>query len=112
MLVRDDAISNLAREHAYFFKTTGNNFISSLQRISIWVTSQNYTESAKSAFLSKADYFLIAHAHASGLILLTHEKPENTINKIKIPNVCRAFEIEYMNTFDMLRKENAKFVLP
>ena len=41
LLVRQDAISNWAQNHAYFFKTTDNKVSSSLQNISIWVIPAN-----------------------------------------------------------------------
>nr|WP_243663692.1 DUF4411 family protein [Rhodothermus marinus] len=58
-----------------------------------------------------ADYWLIAHALAGGFVVVTHEKPADTRNKVKIPNVCVGLGIKVMTPFEMLRHERARFVL-
>ncbi|MFO8051181.1 MAG: DUF4411 family protein, partial [Thermoplasmatota archaeon] len=58
-----------------------------------------------------ADYYLIAHAHANGHTVVTHEKPADSVKKIKIPNVCIGLGIKCVTPYEMLRKEKAKFVL-
>ncbi|PIC03990.1 DUF4411 domain-containing protein [Anoxybacillus flavithermus] len=41
---------------------------------------------------------------------MTHEQFEpNSKRRILIPNVCRAFNVLYMDTFDMLRCLRVKF---
>lgn len=105
-----DAISNWVLNNTRFFKRK-NNIAEYLLDISVWVLSQNYTKSAKQTFLSNAYYFLIAYAYANQLILVTHEKAENSLRRIKIHNVCNRFNIPCMNTFDMLRSEQVIFVL-
>jgi hypothetical protein len=64
-------------------------------------------------FLSGADPWLIAKAMATGAAVVTHESynPEKK-KKFLIPNVCEAFGVAWMNTFDMLYKLEARFVLP
>ncbi|WGG51121.1 DUF4411 family protein [Rugamonas sp. DEMB1] len=64
-------------------------------------------------FLSGADPWLIAKAMATGATVVTHESynPEKK-KKFLIPNVCEAFGVTWMNTFDMLYKLEARFVLP
>lgn len=42
---------------------------------------------------------------------MTHEKPSDSLKKVKIPDVCVGLGIRYVSTFDMLRKERARFVL-
>jgi len=43
--------------------------------------------------------------------LVTHERPADSVRKIKIPNVCVGMSVRYVNPFDMLRRERARFVL-
>lgn len=68
---------------------------------------------AAEEFLSGADPWLIAKAMATGATVVTLESynPERK-KKFLIPNVCEAFEVGWMNTFDMLYKLEARFVLP
>lgn len=52
-----------------------------------------------------ADSWLIAMAKAYQYTIVTHEEYKSDIKrKIPIPNVCRAFDIPYINTFEMLRR--------
>jgi hypothetical protein len=83
--------------------------------ISAWVCDdeQQYRDSAQRDFLSGADPFLVAYAQAHNHIVVSHEiDVKGERRKIKIPAVCRAFNVPYIRTFEMLRKENASFILP
>ncbi len=83
-----------------------------LREISTWVASTtNYSDIAKHEFLKSADFYLIAYALAYKYTLVTHEVSSNSPNKIKIPNVCKYFNVGTMNVYTMLRTEQAKFVL-
>ena len=79
--------------------------------VSEWATTQNYTERAVAEFLAKADFYLVAHALAHSLTLVTHERAAATRNKIKIPNACDALNVAHIDPFEMLRREGARFVL-
>ncbi|MDP5030215.1 DUF4411 family protein [Paraglaciecola sp.] len=63
-------------------------------------------------FLSKADPWIIAKAAAIGATVVTHEAlvPDNS-QKVKIPNICEQFGVEYINTYQLLFKLKAKFIL-
>ena len=76
-----------------------------------WVTSQQYEPSAINTFLQVADFYLIAHALASGYIVVTHEVPANSTRRIKIPNVCIGLGLRFMTPYEMLRREHASFIL-
>ena len=61
---------------------------------------------------SVADGWLIAYAKVNGLVLATHETYEpNVKNRVKIPNVCLEFDVDYVDTLDMLVDLKAKFTL-
>ena len=45
----------------------------------------------------KADDWLVAHALAHGCTVVTHERADNSVKKIKIPNACRELDVCYMN---------------
>lgn len=63
-------------------------------------------------FLSKADPWLIATAAVIGGTVVTHEipVPENS-TRVKIPNICDAFDVPYITTFQLLNRLEAQFVL-
>lgn len=70
-----------------------------------WSQNQSqFTEAAKAEFASVADGWLIAYALAKGCAIVTHEQFDPNIRRrIKIPNACRAFDVPYIDTFQMMR---------
>lgn len=72
---------------------------------------QAYEPVAMHTFLQVADYYLIAHALAGGHYVVTHEVPGNSAKRIKIPNVCAGLGLKFLSPYEMLRRENARFVL-
>lgn len=73
-------------------------------KMQVWAQAQfQYSDAAKEEFALVADAWLIAYARAHGLTLVTQEqyKP-NVKRRIPIPNVCKAFNVPYANTFEML----------
>lgn len=64
-------------------------------------------------FLEGADPWLIAKAMSTGATVVTHEVYNPDIKrKFSIPNVCKLFDVPFMNTFELLNKLEAQFVLP
>jgi len=64
-------------------------------------------------FLDGADPWLIAKAMSTGATVVTHEVLNlEARRKFIIPNICEMFEVPYMNTFELLNKLEARFVLP
>jgi hypothetical protein len=77
-----------------------------------WVDSQSFDPDAKREFFRVADFLLIACAKARGYTLVTHEAYEPArVNRVKIPNVCRALGVQYCDTLKMLRREKVVFRL-
>ncbi len=56
-------------------------------------------------------YYLVAHAHAHGHVVVTHEVVVHSTKKIKIPNACIGLGVKCMTPYEMLRAERARFVL-
>lgn len=94
-----------------FFLPPGDSIVPSLTTVSAWAGSGNYEPAAVNLFLQVADYYLVAHAHANQFVVVTHEIPANSSKRIKIPNVCLALGVKVMSPYDMLRAEQARFVL-
>ena len=72
----------------------------------------HYAEPYKSRFLNAADSWLIATAKTLGAIVVTQEVavPEES-RKVKIPNICNEFDVDYCNTFELLEAFGVKFTL-
>jgi len=67
--------------------------------------NEQYKQSAKEEFASSADSWLCAHGLASGETIVTTEKYEAEIKKkIKIPNVCEEFGINYIDLLQFMRE--------
>ncbi len=64
-------------------------------------------------FLSGADPWLIAKAMTTGATVVTHEVLNyDAKRKFIIPNICEQLDIPFLNTFELLHRLEAKFVLP
>jgi len=62
--------------------------LASLAAVAEWVAGQSYRPAAVRAFLEDPDYYLVAHAHAHGHVVVTHEVPSDGVRQVKIPNVA------------------------
>ncbi|MEP0843545.1 MAG: DUF4411 family protein [Phycisphaerae bacterium] len=99
-----------ARGDGFFLAPDGAT-LRSFPAVTAWVQGQRYEASAISTFLQKADYYLVAQAHAGQHTVVTHEVPSASVYKIKIPDVCIGLGIKCMSPYEMLRHERARFVL-
>ena len=110
---RQDMVSTWAENNKSIFIKQNNESIKQFTTVTNYINGLDKDQSQKDAFLkSTADIELIAHALADNqYTIVTHEKyieNENKHSKIKIPNVCKSFNLNYFNTFDMLEKELKK----
>ena len=110
----NDELSDWAKENssAMFESTDRKDVVDCFSKIMIWVQSQTqFTDAAKSEFARVADGWLVAFAKVEGYVIVTHEvlKPEARA-RVLIPNVCQKFGVKFVNTFDMLRDLQVKFV--
>ena len=90
--------------------TSGNALAEHLAMCS-WAKRQGYTRDAVRDFSdpNRADAWLCAEAKVSGLSLVTYEKRGASIHKVKIPNVCDAFNITCINGYDFMRATGFAF---
>lgn len=96
----------------FFKKTEDQAVIEKFQEMVNWVYSQpQFTDAARTEFASVADGWVIAYAAVNGLIVVTHElfAPEAK-RKVPMPNVCVEFDVEYVDTFSMLRELGETFI--
>jgi hypothetical protein len=96
----------------FFKKTEDQAVIGRFQEMVKWAYAEKqFTDAAKAEFASVADGWLVAYAAENGLIVVTHEEFNPEVKRrIPIPNVCEEFEVEYVNTFEMLRSLGARFI--
>jgi len=88
----------------FFYPTNDSDVISQYGQMANWVNGQQFVQHAKAEFMSVADGWLVAYAKVKNKIVVTQEIFEPGIKKkVKIPNVCNAFNVPYMNTYDFLR---------
>jgi len=111
-----DKLKKWARQKdldAFFRNTNDQATLSYFGDMSDWVQGESqYTSEAKSEFATVADGWLVACAKACEFVVVTHEvySPEAK-RKVPIPNVCRHFAVECVDTFQMLRELKVRFAL-
>lgn len=97
----------------FFASSRAAAVVAEYGKMMVWVDSQPYTAAAKAEFAhaDNADGWLVAYAKVNGLAVVTHEVPSSGIKRVKIPNVCDQFGVEYYDTFDMLEDLKGNLVL-
>jgi hypothetical protein len=94
-----------------FFLPADPEMLPAFASVSSWIQGQSYEPAAVSAFLQGADYFLIVHALAHKHTVVTQEVASDSRRRIKIPNACLGVGVRFVNPFEMLCRERARFVL-
>ena len=56
------------------------------------------------------NYYKVKPSTVSNRFLYV-EEPSNSKKKIKIPTVCAGFGIPYINSFELLKRQNVRFIL-
>lgn len=75
------------------------------------VMTGDYNIANRDNFLDKADPWIIAKAKTLNATVVTHEVSQLSTKKVKIPDICKQFNVPCLNTFQFLRELDAKFVL-
>jgi hypothetical protein len=93
---------------SYFHSTKDNKILIVYKELMEWSSSnKQFNEEAKREFATAniADAWLIAYAEVNKCVVATEERLNIKIQRrIPIPNVCKEFNIEYVDTFQMLRQ--------
>ena len=107
--LRDDDIKRWVKANPSFFDVNDDTY---LKDIASWVNAEERFDDAHIAhFLKKADPRLISYAKVKGGVVVTHERPEPNSKKVKIPDVCKIFEVRCVSPFQMLADLKARFIL-
>ena len=112
ILCMEDSLTLWAKQRKGFFLEFTGIHAEHASTLMKWAKKSNrsFKEHAIDEFSKSADLYLIAHAMAGKHVVVSLEVPDpNTKKKIKIPDVCKKFNIECINTFTMLKRESARF---
>lgn len=108
----DDELKQWASQiDSNFFLPATEAFIEHLGKVEDWITREGFEPSARQVFMEKADPYLIGYALSQNATIVTHEISTDSKKKIKIPSMCADLGIKSINTFELLRKERARFVI-
>jgi hypothetical protein len=114
---KNDDLENWCKDNLLddFFKDS-SNAMGSYAQVTAWAFSKSdqYMQNALNEFLDadEADAFIVAYALSedTNCVVVTQEKSEPNIKrKIKIPEVCNALNVQFVNTIAMLRQLNETF---
>lgn len=115
LLEGNDELADWAKERkesGWFLQNDDEETQLIFRQIAAWVMEQEFKRGAEEVFLGGGDPWLIAKAKVTGATIVTQEIFEPlSKRKVKIPNVCRAFGVPCINTFDLLRRNGATFML-
>lgn len=108
----DELAEWVKKRAAHFIRNDDTETQAIVSQIAQAVMAADYNVGNREIFLAKADPWIIAKAKSIGAIVVTHEAhaAPNT-KKVKIPNICRQFDVDCVDTFQFLRELNARFVL-
>jgi len=107
-------VKNSVDKRSFVDQSKDNLVITQYEKVSNWVMdSKQFSGSAKREFLlpNEADPWICAYASIYSSIVVTGEgyRP-GARNKVPLPNVLQAFEVPYIDIYDFLRKEHARFI--
>lgn len=108
-----DNLATWVKEHFghAFASTDETDILQSFREIMTWVNGQSqFSDAAKADFAKGADGWLVAYAKVKGCMVVTHELPApDAKRKVPIPNVCQTFDVQFIDTFEMLRTLGVRF---
>ena len=108
----DDNLSEWVRVDAsgMFVSSEIQSVADTFREMTTWVQQGQFTPAAKAEFAAAADGWIAAYAREIEATVVTLETYDANIKrKVKLPNVCRQFKIDYINTFDLLRRLGVSF---
>jgi hypothetical protein len=118
--VRDEILAGDALEawvknsapKTLFASTADATVVANFAAMVQWVQAEpQFKAEAKTEFAQVADGWLAAYAKAHPHhVVVTHEELRpDAKNRVPLPNVCKQFGVEYIDTFAMLKELKARF---
>ncbi|MGI6551864.1 MAG: DUF4411 family protein [Bacillota bacterium] len=110
----DDKLAQWLAENDHCFLTKSINDTEIVSNYSKIITSvksnRQYTESAKIEFANIADSWLCALAITYNYVIVTQETYQPEIKRrVKIPNICKEFNIHYIDMLRFIRDIGIRF---
>jgi hypothetical protein len=96
-----------------FFEATDDlEVVHWYRQLAQWVRAEpQFSPRAETDFASGADGWLVAFAKARSRVVVTLEEFDPVVRKrVPIPNLCKAFDVEYVNISEMLRELCVEFM--
>lgn len=96
---------------SFFDSTDDGQVIQVFSDIMVWVQAKaQFLDAAKADFARGADGWLVAYAKEKNCVVVTQEvlNPAKR-SKVPIPNICQAIGVQYVDTFEMLRRLGVRF---
>ena len=96
---------------SFFVSSTDHAVVAVYKTVMTWLDNEDqYFDQAKYDFAHGADGWLVSYALVHGLKLVTEEVYDiNIRRRVPLPNVCKQFGVETLNTFAMLRDLGIQF---
>ena len=111
-----DDLAGWAKDNSDFFHSTIDQDTQlAFMQVAGLVADQSHKMKvgAMKEFLAGADPWLIAKAMTTGATVVTHEVLNlDAKRKFIIPNICKELNVPFLNTFELLHRLEARFVLP
>jgi Domain of unknown function (DUF4411) len=107
----DELTAWLKQQPSSFRVAPDSSDQAALQEVAQWAqTCGRFTSTAKTTFLSVADYFLVSQARTRAYTVVTGETVADPQAKtrIKIPDACAAVRVPCINLFQMLKAERVR----
>ncbi len=94
-----------------FESTADESVIDAFSEMMNWVQGNNqFRPEAKEQFAGAADGWVAAYAKVHDAVVVTHEAFNTQVRrKVPLPNVCDQFDVDYRDTFAMLRELEVRF---
>lgn len=89
-----------------FWLPESDDVVLAMAQLAAWATdpARSFRQAAIDKFLDSADFRLIAHAMATGSVVVTREQPApDSKISIKIPDACNAFKVRWTDPFGVYR---------
>jgi len=100
---KDDNLFEWVSSRDHLFRAIDDNVQDCLRQIFETEAHHRLVDSSK--FRSIADPWVIAHAMAEKAIVVTKEEFEtHPTKRVKIPNVCKAMSVEWIDDFELIRR--------
>ena len=114
-ILSPDALLGWLDEHwnGRFSSTRERSVVDCFREMQRWVRENpQFSEAAEDEFARNADGWIAAFCKVNHVVLVTNEVFDaNAKGRVPLPNLCKQFEIRYVNTIGMLRSLNVKFNL-